>query len=188
GLIICSCSRMLREVCPVMRSKAALAQRRAGPLEVRSITATARSPARSTSAASACGSGTSPVEVACSEEEDICVVSRADVDPKLLVTALSIVYGVTYWWTSHSAAAGVLRGGPMTDANRPASPAPGESPRDVDKPGAEASNERHRGENLPGSVHTLLDSERTRLVLSGEIDVALTDELTEAVTEAESAG
>src|SRR5690625_5499148 len=47
--------------------------------------------------------------------------------PKLLVTALSIVYGVTYWWTSHSAAAGVLRGGPMTDANRPASPAPGES-------------------------------------------------------------
>lgn len=76
----------------------------------------------------------------------------------------------------------------MTDANRPASPAPGESPRDVDKPGAEASNERRRGENLPGSVHTLLDSERTRLVLSGEIDVALTDELTEAVTEAESAG
>src|SRR5690625_7896256 len=39
-----------------------------------------------------------------------------------------------------------------------------------------------------GSVHTLLDPDRTRLVLSGEIDVALTDELTEAVTDAETAG
>lgn len=39
-----------------------------------------------------------------------------------------------------------------------------------------------------GSVHTLLDPDRTRLVLSGEIDVALTNELTEAVTDAEAAG
>lgn len=42
--------------------------------------------------------------------------------------------------------------------------------------------------NGAGSVHTLLDPDRTRLVLSGEIDVALTDELTEAVTDAEAAG
>src|SRR5699024_2135117 len=138
---------------------------RAGPVGVRSRTATARSLASNTSAASACGAGAPSVDVAGIEGEDNPVVSRADADPKLLVTALSIVYGVTYWWTSHSAAAGVLRGGPMTDANRPASPAPGENARGADKPGAEASNERHRGENLPGSVHTLLDSERTRLVL-----------------------
>ena len=45
-----------------------------------------------------------------------------------------------------------------------------------------------RGAGGAGSVHTLLDPDRTRLVLSGEIDVALTDELTEAVTDAETAG
>src|SRR5699024_11324208 len=39
-----------------------------------------------------------------------------------------------------------------------------------------------------GLVHILLDPDRTRLVLSGEIAVALTDELTEAVTDAETAG
>lgn len=39
-----------------------------------------------------------------------------------------------------------------------------------------------------GSVHTLLNPDRTRLVLSGEIDVALSEELTEAVTDAEAAG
>ena len=74
----------------------------------------------------------------------------------------------------------------MTDANRPASPTPGERTPGDDHSGA--SGKKLPGENLPGSVHTLLDSERTRLVLSGEIDVALTDDLTEAVTEAESAG
>lgn len=76
----------------------------------------------------------------------------------------------------------------MTDANRPTSPAPGERPPEAKKTGARVPGESLHSENLPGSVHTLLDSERTRLVLSGEIDVALTDELTEAVTEAESAG
>ncbi|HIZ34514.1 MAG TPA: STAS domain-containing protein [Candidatus Ruania gallistercoris] len=45
-----------------------------------------------------------------------------------------------------------------------------------------------RESNGAGSVHTLLDPDRTRLVLSGEIDVALTDELTDAVTDAEAAG
>src|SRR5699024_7530079 len=129
------CSRASRIVCPVMRSKAALAHRSAGPVGVRSRTATARSLASNTSAASACGSGAPSVDVAGLEGEDNPVVSRADADPKLLVTALSIVYGVTYWWTSHSAAAGVLRGGPMTDANRPASPAPGENAPGADQPG-----------------------------------------------------
>lgn len=61
----------------------------------------------------------------------------------------------------------------MTDGSRPPSPPP---------------DERTSGDNGPGSVHTLLDPQRTRLVLSGEIDVAVTEELTEAVTEAESAG
>ena len=61
----------------------------------------------------------------------------------------------------------------MPDGSRSTSPVPGES---------------RSGENGPGSVHTLLEADRTRLVLSGEIDVAVTEELTEAVTEAESAG
>lgn len=61
----------------------------------------------------------------------------------------------------------------MPDGSRSASPVPGES---------------RPGENGPGSVHTLLEDERTRVILSGEIDVAVTEELTEAVTEAESAG
>src|SRR5699024_11125092 len=74
----------------------------------------------------------------------------------------------------------------MTDANRPASPTPSKRTPGDDHSGA--SGKKLPGESLPGSVHTLLDSERTRLVLSGEIDVALTDDLTEAVTEAESAG
>jgi anti-sigma B factor antagonist len=39
-----------------------------------------------------------------------------------------------------------------------------------------------------GSVHVMVSSSRTRLVLSGEVDVALSGELTEAVTEAERAG
>lgn len=61
----------------------------------------------------------------------------------------------------------------MPDGSRSTSPVPGES---------------RPGENGPGSVHTLLEDERTRVILSGEIDVAVTEELTEAVTEAESAG
>ncbi|GAA4419228.1 hypothetical protein GCM10023169_09690 [Georgenia halophila] len=39
-----------------------------------------------------------------------------------------------------------------------------------------------------GSVHVMVSQERTRLVLSGEVDVALSSELGEAVTEAERAG
>lgn len=39
-----------------------------------------------------------------------------------------------------------------------------------------------------GSVHTLLDQDRTRIVLSGEIDVSVNTELVEAITEAEAAG
>lgn len=39
-----------------------------------------------------------------------------------------------------------------------------------------------------GSVHLMVSAVRTRLVLSGEIDVALSAELTEAVAEAEQAG
>ncbi|ROR72570.1 STAS domain-containing protein [Bogoriella caseilytica] len=38
-----------------------------------------------------------------------------------------------------------------------------------------------------GSVHLIVSAERTRMVLSGEIDVALTDELSEAVDDAERA-
>lgn len=45
-----------------------------------------------------------------------------------------------------------------------------------------------RGANGSSSVHTLLDADRTRLVLSGEIDVALAQEFTEAVADAETAG
>nr|WP_089775653.1 STAS domain-containing protein [Ruania alba] len=37
-------------------------------------------------------------------------------------------------------------------------------------------------------MQTLLESAYTRLVLSGEVDVALSEELTEAVAEAEAAG
>lgn len=39
-----------------------------------------------------------------------------------------------------------------------------------------------------GSVHVMVSRERTRLVLSGEVDVALGADLTEAVTEAERVG
>ncbi|WP_230977267.1 STAS domain-containing protein [Georgenia yuyongxinii] len=39
-----------------------------------------------------------------------------------------------------------------------------------------------------GSVHVMVSTARTRLVLSGEIDVALASELTEAVSDAERAG
>ncbi|MFC4554540.1 STAS domain-containing protein [Georgenia faecalis] len=39
-----------------------------------------------------------------------------------------------------------------------------------------------------GSVHLMVAAERTRMVLSGEIDVSLSAELVEAVTEAEEAG
>ncbi|MGC0272546.1 STAS domain-containing protein [Pseudactinotalea sp. Z1739] len=49
------------------------------------------------------------------------------------------------------------------------------------------SGEEHpRGER--GSVHTLLESDRTRIVLSGEVDVSVSAELTDAVAEAEAAG
>jgi anti-anti-sigma factor len=39
-----------------------------------------------------------------------------------------------------------------------------------------------------GSVHVMVSHSRTRLVLSGEIDVALSSELAEAISEAERAG
>jgi anti-sigma B factor antagonist len=39
-----------------------------------------------------------------------------------------------------------------------------------------------------GSVHVMVSRQRTRLVLSGEVDVALGAELAEAVTEAERVG
>ncbi|WP_246465010.1 STAS domain-containing protein [Ruania alkalisoli] len=44
------------------------------------------------------------------------------------------------------------------------------------------------GDGSTGIVQTLLEDDCTRLVLSGEIDVAMSDELTEAVAEAEKAG
>lgn len=53
-------------------------------------------------------------------------------------------------------------------------------------------SEIRSGEGAPsaerGSVHTLLEPDRTRVVLSGEVDVALDTEFTEAVAEAEAAG
>lgn len=39
-----------------------------------------------------------------------------------------------------------------------------------------------------GSVHTMLSEQRTRIILQGEIDVALSSELTDALHEAEEAG
>jgi anti-sigma B factor antagonist len=39
-----------------------------------------------------------------------------------------------------------------------------------------------------GSVHVMVSRERTRLVLSGEVDATLASDLTEAVTEAERVG
>lgn len=39
-----------------------------------------------------------------------------------------------------------------------------------------------------GSVHTMLSGERTRIILHGEIDVALAADLTDALREAEQAG
>lgn len=51
------------------------------------------------------------------------------------------------------------------------------------RPGPDAA-----GAAETGSVHVMVSSSRTRLVLSGEVDVALSGELTEAVTEAERAG
>lgn len=44
-----------------------------------------------------------------------------------------------------------------------------------------------RGREI-GSVHVMTSTTRTRLVLSGEVDVSLSADLTEAVAEAESAG
>lgn len=49
-----------------------------------------------------------------------------------------------------------------------------------------SDGEQPRGER--GSVHTLLGDERTRVVLSGEVDVSVNAELTDAVAEAEAAG
>lgn len=50
---------------------------------------------------------------------------------------------------------------------------------------ANSDEDVSRGER--GSVHTLLDSDRTRIVLSGEVDVSVATELTDAVAEAEAA-
>ena len=50
---------------------------------------------------------------------------------------------------------------------------------------ANSDEDGSRGER--GSVHTLLDPDRTRIVLSGEVDVSVTAELTDAVAEAEAA-
>lgn len=49
-----------------------------------------------------------------------------------------------------------------------------------------SDGEQSRAER--GSVHTLLGDDRTRVVLSGEVDVSVNAELTEAVAEAEAAG
>lgn len=51
---------------------------------------------------------------------------------------------------------------------------------------ANSGEEHSRGER--GSVHTLLESDRTHIVLSGEVDVSVSAELTDAVAEAEAAG
>lgn len=56
-------------------------------------------------------------------------------------------------------------------------------------PGATSGSPPPPGENdLGGSVHALLGSRRTRLVLSGEIDVSMSADLTEAIAVAEQAG
>ncbi len=56
---------------------------------------------------------------------------------------------------------------------------------------ADANSSDSRPPAVPdhsGSVHALLESGCTRLVLSGEIDLTLNAELTEAVADAEAAG
>ena len=52
---------------------------------------------------------------------------------------------------------------------------------DVNSDDARAPAER-------GSVHTLFNDDRTRIVLSGEIDVSVNAELVDAIAEAEAAG
>lgn len=71
----------------------------------------------------------------------------------------------------------------MRDGN---SPVDG-GPTDIETPGALGGGGAvHATE--PGSVHVILGSERTRIVLSGEVDADLGADLQEATTEAESAG
>ncbi|TDE99103.1 anti-sigma factor antagonist [Occultella glacieicola] len=55
---------------------------------------------------------------------------------------------------------------------------------DANSPGSPPSSVPDHG----GSVHALLESECTRLILSGEIDLSLNADLTEAVADAEAAG
>lgn len=55
-------------------------------------------------------------------------------------------------------------------------------------PDANSSGQRPpTGSSEPGSVHTLLGAHGTRIVLSGDVDVAMSSDLTDAVTEAEHA-
>ncbi|UFU06047.1 STAS domain-containing protein [Ruania halotolerans] len=60
--------------------------------------------------------------------------------------------------------------------------------RDANSSGAEPRRAATGAGAEAGTVHTLLEASYTRLVLSGEVDMAMSDELTEAVAEAEAAG
>src|SRR5690625_3779933 len=53
---------------------------------------------------------------------------------------------------------------------------------------ADGNSDGEQSRAKRGSVHTLLGDDRTRVVLSGEVDVSVNAELTEAVAEAETAG
>ena len=69
----------------------------------------------------------------------------------------------------------------MRDANSPRRDQPAEKSQQ-----AVAAGRGTLGE--PGSVHVILDSTTTRIVLSGEVDADLGPDLAEAGTEAERAG
>jgi anti-sigma B factor antagonist len=59
--------------------------------------------------------------------------------------------------------------------------------RDANSTPATGAGATTSGGAESGSVHLMVSAERIRLVLSGEIDVSLSAELVEAVTEAEEA-
>ena len=71
----------------------------------------------------------------------------------------------------------------MRDANDPA----GDGPAQADSP-APTPFGHPTTVTDPGSVHVLVGSERTRIVLSGDVDADLAPDLQEATVEAEHAG
>lgn len=55
-------------------------------------------------------------------------------------------------------------------------------------PGTSVPDESAHGDPEPASVHVLVTGERTRIVISGEIDADLTPDLLEATADAEMTG